>query len=504
MKNLKNCIYNKINTFSDLLKHYKINSFYIKSLQIKTDYSRYKTYFRNFHPRHYDVDRSHSKYVRENRDYKDLSYFTKDPLHFDHHLPELLGSLDDHIQEIKKTNALGNLSNSLISPYKVINMMYNMVITNHPDKNFYKQIESTINIHTIVQDTLHPRYPFAYLYCAYKTGIYKEEAMTFFENHLEELTYLVHSRWAISLLDALINSPYFDETKLSKMVKCLEDCIVLNWDRQIRYNLLNLINLAHVLGQCKISNDDIWNCFLNEINQFNFISDKINKDSLHKDKKNQKSKSNNKKLPSNRYRLPSLEHIHVILNALNKNVKDPKFYKFEDAKILNTINKWKDAINADSNKSYLYNTKELRYNNIDELIKKRNDITPETHILESVEKEDKAYSLIQEKKKVIVPKKEIYNYFNSLLDPDKRFSYIRHDVSVKYVDYLDYVNSISSEMHEKFKKMYYDKLIKDNKFDKLFEDKPDAKEGAGLSTSSSNQASSDNKKEAGGKAKKKK
>lgn len=50
-------------------------------------------------------------------------------------------------------------------------MMYNMVITNHPDMDFYKQIESTINIHTVIQEELYPRYPYAYLYCAFKTGI---------------------------------------------------------------------------------------------------------------------------------------------------------------------------------------------------------------------------------------------------------------------------------------------------------------------------------------------
>ena len=77
MKNLKYNLLHKTNTFSYLVNTYKSSGFYIKSLQIKTDYSRYKKHFRHFHPKHFDVDRTHSKYVREIRDYKDLSFFTK-------------------------------------------------------------------------------------------------------------------------------------------------------------------------------------------------------------------------------------------------------------------------------------------------------------------------------------------------------------------------------------------------------------------------------------------
>lgn len=50
MKNLKLNLFNKTNTFTNLVNNYKNSGFYLKSLQIKTDYSRYKKYFSHFHP----------------------------------------------------------------------------------------------------------------------------------------------------------------------------------------------------------------------------------------------------------------------------------------------------------------------------------------------------------------------------------------------------------------------------------------------------------------------
>lgn len=69
------------------------NSFYQKSLPIKTDFSLYRREFKLWHPRYFDVARW-SEYQKKKRDYKKLRFNTQDPLHFDYNMKNVNGGFE--------------------------------------------------------------------------------------------------------------------------------------------------------------------------------------------------------------------------------------------------------------------------------------------------------------------------------------------------------------------------------------------------------------------------
>ena len=82
-------IKNKI--FESVKTAYK-SHIYLKSLSLKTDFSRYTKHFKNWHPQYYDVVRR-TQYNKEKRDFKDLTFNTQDPLHFDYDKESINGGI---------------------------------------------------------------------------------------------------------------------------------------------------------------------------------------------------------------------------------------------------------------------------------------------------------------------------------------------------------------------------------------------------------------------------
>jgi len=56
---------------------------YLKSLSLKTDFSKYTKHFKLWHPQYFDVVRR-TQYNKEKRDYRHLTFNSQDPLHFDY------------------------------------------------------------------------------------------------------------------------------------------------------------------------------------------------------------------------------------------------------------------------------------------------------------------------------------------------------------------------------------------------------------------------------------
>lgn len=46
------------------------SSFYLKSLQLKQDFSKFKTHYRLAHPKYWDMERDRTFYQKYKRDYK--------------------------------------------------------------------------------------------------------------------------------------------------------------------------------------------------------------------------------------------------------------------------------------------------------------------------------------------------------------------------------------------------------------------------------------------------
>jgi len=66
--------------------------FYLKSLSLKTDFSKYTKHFKLWHPQYYDVVKR-TQYNKEKRDFRKLTFNTQDPLHFDYNKESINGGI---------------------------------------------------------------------------------------------------------------------------------------------------------------------------------------------------------------------------------------------------------------------------------------------------------------------------------------------------------------------------------------------------------------------------
>ena len=82
-------IKNKV--FESVKSIYK-SHIYLKSLSLKTDFSKYTKHFKLWHPQYYDVVRR-TQFNKENRDFRNLTFNTQDPLHFDYEKENINGGI---------------------------------------------------------------------------------------------------------------------------------------------------------------------------------------------------------------------------------------------------------------------------------------------------------------------------------------------------------------------------------------------------------------------------
>lgn len=82
-------IKNKI--FECVKSSYK-SHIYLKSLSLKTDFSKYTKHFKLWHPQYFDVVRR-TQFNKENRDFRNLTFNTQDPLHFDYEKESINGGI---------------------------------------------------------------------------------------------------------------------------------------------------------------------------------------------------------------------------------------------------------------------------------------------------------------------------------------------------------------------------------------------------------------------------
>jgi hypothetical protein len=80
------------NKISNCIRENYKSHLYLKSLSLKTDFSRYSRFFKEWHPRYFDINRR-TQFQRDKRDYKKLRFNTQDPLHFDYNLTQINGGI---------------------------------------------------------------------------------------------------------------------------------------------------------------------------------------------------------------------------------------------------------------------------------------------------------------------------------------------------------------------------------------------------------------------------
>ena len=447
--------------------------FYLKSLQIKTDYTQYRTYFRNFHPKFFDVDRSLNKYIREVRDFKNLPIRTADPLYYDHDLEEVTGGMPELIKLLKKTNALGNMSSSVISPYKVMNLLYNIAYKEYNEKDFYQQLEKTINTSNLKLDNLHPRYVYGFLYASYKTGLGRPENIYFFENHLETISDSLRTTWIISLIKEYTSSILYDAEKFKRILDlCFVDNLLVNWNKEVKHNTKNISILIESLKSKNILNEIIWGRFIEDC----------------------KEKTVSKVKP------PLLIYYDSNLNNLDYIVNNPESSFYQSKEVLELIDNMK-ALNNGFDDNYIYNEKLMRFNTFDEMVARKHEITPKTHIGITFEEEEVEEVVETIKQVKLFDTQVIRNEMKQRLEKGDHILVVKSSLYDKYPQYENEIEDFALELIEIFNKLQLEKYIKDGKLDQLFEKKSDPKAGASSSPASTD-AKGDSKAE--GKQKKKK
>lgn len=435
-------------TFEASFKNVK-SFFYLKSMQIKGGFHRYNEHYRLYHPSFWDVDRTKTKYLREYRDYrtKSLPVQSLDPLHFDHQLEQVDGGLPLMITNLKKKNFLGNTSTAMISPYKVINLLYNMVKREINDPEFYTEVERTLNTNLIKEGSLHPRYAYGYLYSSYVSGIFRPENIIFFENYLEGRQYSFSAVWVVELMDAFTKSKAYNLEKFKLLLSIIfEDSLMIHWEKQLRHNQKKMAMLAASLQRGRCFHEKLWSKLVEEI-----------------------------KIKPSKHLLP--DYI-VILNAINFYYNDPESPKYKDPEISEILEKMK-AQNVETNDAYLYNSNELRFYTFDELKSRNNEISSKTHFTmtpyyieddETFESEDEIEEfddtpLVQEMKRRVVEEGQTLDEAKESMmkkyGPD--YEYLIEDLCFNY--YPEYTQNLAKV------------LLKSDRFDEVFEKKPNPRKG---------------------------
>ncbi len=442
-------IHNTVKSFEDCLKKQK-NYFYLKNLQIRTDYTHYKTHFRNYHPKYFDVNRNLNKHIREVRDFKNLPMNTYDALYFDHESEPINGGLVGLIKTLKKSNALGNTSSALISPYIVINILYNMAERNINDTDFFQNLERTINTSNIKLDELDPRYSYGYLYAAYKTGLGRVENVLFFENYLEEVVELYYLSWIISLIGVYLKSTFFDKGKFQILMdNYFEDAILAKWEKELKYNTKNIAALMNILSEHKILKESLWDKFIDDC-------------------KVKTAKS---------YKPPQLIYYHYNLKNVEFILNEPKSHLYKNKEVKDLLENMK-KLNRDVHETYVYDSDKMKFRTFDDMLTNKNDYTVDSHIGFSPIEETKEEVIIHKKVIVKHSTENIREEIKALIEKGEHILVVKKLMYDKFPNNDDEIEEYADEFTDLFNKLYIEKLTKEGRIDKLFEKYADPKLGA--------------------------
>ena len=444
----------KDNNFSylSLSKCYNIkNLFYLKSLQLKTDWSYFKTYHRLSHPKYWDVDRLRTKYLRENKDHKNVKLRTQDPLFYeDSEGFKRLGlGLEKDLDSLIENELLSKFSKTEVSPYKCINLIYNIC---KKDMHLYYTLIPKLDAYISTQfleDDIDTRYIYGYLYSHFKTGLLSQVNLSWF---LDIFTNDMLSFHASELIDLI-------EVSVSKDS--------LNFTTKFDYDIQDIV--SNMILACCYNYD---NTFKNNTDLFiRFFEVQLNNNLIAFPKVWELIE---KDLKENLKRKYNINDLDVLIKFLNMHYSNSNSLGYKSNKVNEIINLIKNKIKEDENFSYFYDIENSRRLDLNELALKRNDINEKTHYLKFNEQKEILDVLSSSTELDIPTKEEVFKIF----DEDKEEK-IHHFESVGllnelYPEFTDLIKEFSDEYLANAKNNLIQQLKKEGKFDSLFEKKAPA------------------------------
>lgn len=423
--------------------------FYLKSTQIKFDFSKFKKFHREFHPKYYDVERERTSLQRDYKDNKKLEFKTSNPLYYNNEFSVFGVGFKEMLDEFRKYNVIGPYSKFQFSPYRIINLLYNIadrgLIDDYPD--IYKKLDKHLNCQTIIVDEdFSAMYVYGYLYASYKSGLSRPENLAFFEKiFFEEYCDFIRASYILKLIETTHTSKH-DNFKFGKILLELKRSLEQRYPKEIAYNNDLVAEYLRVLDVCNIHDyPSLWDILIEDF----------------------------KKRPRHFLFLDTLDKI---LNLLLKAYTNPSSCKFNDKNLLDVINNIKDYVKADWNYSYLYNTEEARMLSFDELRAKREDINEINHEIYIDESKEKVTITKVAEEVVLKPdEKVILAEIEERIKKGEALLNIEDDMHTKYTQFGDILDKVFDDYEQKRQMLIIEQLKKENKFDALFEKKAEVK-----------------------------
>jgi hypothetical protein len=423
------------------------NKFYLKSIQIKTDYSRFTKYHRLYHPTYWDVERNRTQYQRDITDYKQLQFKTSDVLYYDHETPEKFkttNNLAEIIDNMRKFDVFQGNTKFSFSPYKIINLMYNCVVKEGVDEyeDVFEKLEDMINLITIDIKELETRYIYGYLYAAYThLDRVNLENLMYFENAMDEKCYSFKAEWCIGLMEVLLNVN--NEASIKKFEDNMEliyEIIVNKFDKEVKYRQTSIIRLMDVLHRGKLYMcPDIWNLLIKRFSE--------------------------KCVPM------SIEDYDKVLRSFDWYYNEPMSFKYHDKELLDLITDLKNQNINDIDRSFVYNQEEMKWFTLNDMIAIREHKNEKTHHVKIPDMEEEENEQRLEEVKEEASEAEIRKDILEQLENGEHPDYIIDEVKQKYNDPNNLAEQILKEYQKSHRLSIVEKLKKDGQFDKLFQKK---------------------------------
>ena len=431
------------------------NKFYLKSIQIKTDYSRFTKYHRLYHPTYWDVERNRTQYQREITDYKQLEFKTSDVLYYDHEFPEKFetsNSLKEIVNNMRKFDIFKGNTKFSFSPYKIINLMYNMVAREDVEEyvDIMEKLEEMINLITIDIKELETRYIYGYLYAAYThLDNVNPDNLMFFENALDEKCYSFKAEWCISLMEVLLKvNNEESKKKFDEKIDLLYEILVNKFEKEIQYRQTNIIRLMDVLHRAELHMcPELWNQLIKRFSQKPVYM--------------------------------SIEDYDIVLRSFTYYYNQPESYRYQDKELAALITELKNQNTNDIDRSFVYNQDEMKWFTLEEMIAIREQKNEKNYHIKIPDMEEEDDTRIKDVEKVDVTEEEIRKDIMEQLEDGEHPEQIKIDIMSKYDDSRNnFADKILNEWRDKERLSMVEKLKKDGKFDKLFQKKGGAPAGA--------------------------
>ena len=450
MKNVKK-LSNLMNFNIESISYKGINlksSFYLKSLQLKQDFSKFKTHYRLAHPKYWDMERERTFYQKYKRDYKKPEFRGVDPLFFEDCLTFVNAgiTLEQTLDDIRNLYPITSENKSMYGQFKCITLMYHLAKNNIIEYiDVFFKLESIVNFKDEDMEMLNGRYIYGYLYSVFKIGKATTENMEIINEYMDFNFCKMRAEWVLDLLEMAHENKFANEEYREFLMESSVSRLSDSYKQEFKYRQFAIVRLAKLLLDGNYIS-----------NEFHPLYEMLM--TYIKERKN-----------------PLAEFQEIILLNLFKNYySNPKSFRYNSKSLLEVLDTLKESFNKSHNLKYLYDNNTFQKLTLNELISKRNSINENNHFIEIMRDDNEEIIQVDEniEETIVFKKEDIVSFMEELHKKEFDFPTILFSLKTKYPDEdEEKLEKLHAEFVKKVQKQNLESLVKDGKFEKLFEKK---------------------------------